>query len=131
MPRWFGIAAMIAALLAGASYAHGQQQTERYIPLGQSPGLSGKATDIGVIEAADSAAHTITVAGSGAPRTVKMTDQTRIWLDRSRMKLSTLDGSFADLQPGRRVEVMPDGGKPGASAAWIKVEITGTDGPVR
>lgn len=131
MPRWLGIVAMFAALLAGASFAHGQKQTERYIPLGQSPGLSGKATDIGVIEAADSAARTITVAGSGARRTVRVTNQTRIWLDRSRMKLTTLDGSFADLQRGHRVEVMPGGAERDAPAVWIKVENIAADGSAR
>lgn len=120
LPTWLGVGAVIVVLLAGAPYAHGQRQTERFIPLGQSPGLSGNATAIGVIETANSAARTISVAG----HTVRVTDQTRIWLDRSRMKLTTLDGSFADLQRGRRVEVMPDGGKPGAPAAWIKVEIS-------
>ena len=128
MPRLFGIAAMIALLLAGASYAHGQKQTERYIPVGQSPGLSGKVTGIGVIETANAASRTITVARGAERWTVRLTDQTRIWLDRSRMKLTALDGSFADLQPGRRVEVMPDGGKPGAPAAWIKVEMTADPG---
>ncbi len=127
MPRWLAIAAVIAALLAGASYAHGQRQTERYIPLGQSPGLSGKVTYLGAIEAADPAARTITVAR----QTIRVNDQTRIWLDRSRMKLTTLDGSFADLQPGRRIEVMPAGSDRGAPAAWIKIELTGTDGPAR
>jgi len=124
MPRLFGVTAVIALVLAGASYAHGQKQTERYIPVGQSPGLSGKVTTIGVIEAANGAARTVTLARGAERQTVRLTDQTRIWLDRSRIKLTTIDGSFADLQSGRRAEVMPEGGTPGAPAAWIKVEVT-------
>jgi hypothetical protein len=122
---------MIVALLAGASHAHGQKETERFIPLGQSPGLSGKVTDVGVIEAADAGARTITVARGDQRGTVRVAGQTRIWLDRSRMKLTTLDGTFTDLQRGRRVEVMPAGPGPGAAAEWIKVEITAADGPGR
>ncbi|MCG6876291.1 MAG: DUF5666 domain-containing protein [Betaproteobacteria bacterium] len=125
--KWLGVATVIAAMLAGASYAHGQKQTERYIPLGQSPGLSGKTTALGVVESANSAARAITVAG----RTFRVTERTRIWLDRSRIKLTTQDGSFADLQPGRRVEVMPESGTPGAPAAWIKVEMTASGGANR
>ena len=127
MPSWLGIAIVLAALVVGVSHAHGQKQTERYIPLGQSPGLSGKATGIGLIEAVDAAARTITVGG----RTVAVTGATRIWLDRSRLKLTTLDGSFADLQRGRRVEVMPDAATPGASALWIKVEMPAGAAPGR
>jgi len=131
MPRLLGIVAVTVALVAGASHAHGQKQTERYIPVGQSPGVSGKLTHVGVIEAADAGARTITVARDGERRPVRVTGATRIWLDRSRVKRTTLDGTFADLQRGRRVEVMPAGPAPGAEAAWIKVEIIAADGPGR
>jgi len=124
MRRGLAFAALVAALVAGASHAHGQKLTERYIPIGQSPGLSGKVTAIGVIEAANAGAKTIAVARGGEQRLIRVTDRTRIWLDRSRAKLTTLDGTFADLLPGRRVEVMPEDGTPGAPAAWIKVETT-------
>jgi hypothetical protein len=131
MPRWLGIAVMVAALLASASYAHGQKQTERFIPLGRSPGLSGKVTHVGTVEAADAGARTIIVAWGDHRYTSRVTAQTSIWLDRSRLKLTTLDGTFADLQRGRRVEVMPAGPGPGAAAEWVKVEITAAGAPGR
>ncbi len=47
-----GIAIGVAfALLTGLSIAFAQKTTERYIPIGQSPGLSGEYTKIGNIEA--------------------------------------------------------------------------------
>ena len=41
----------IAVLLWGsAPSAHGQRATEMYVPVGQSPGVSGKYTVVGKIE---------------------------------------------------------------------------------
>lgn len=116
-------ALMIAAIvcIAGASFAHSQEATERFIPIGRSPGLSGKATTIGTIEAADAGARSLTVAGAGAPRKAAVTDRTRIWVDRSRLQQGNTNGSFADLQKGRRVEIKWDAKKSDA-AEWIKVE---------
>ena len=107
------------ALLWGVSYAHGQKSTERYIPIGQSPGLSDKYTYIGTIQAVAPEKRTITAGG----RTVKITDQTRIWLDRSKLKQSNLIGNIADLHPGSRVEVKYDDSTRPQAAYWIKVEI--------
>lgn len=110
-------------LLCGTSYAHGQKATEQYIPIGQSPGLSGKHTYIGMISDTDPRALTITTADrTPGRRTLKITGKTRIWLDRSKLKLTNLSGSFADLQKGRRVEVKyadPER----RQAEWVKVEI--------
>jgi len=131
MPRFLAIAVVIVALIAGASHAHGQKSTERFIPVGQSPGLSGKVTYIGAIAAADAGTRTITMTRDGERHAFGVTGETRIWLDRSRMKLTTLDGGFADLRRGRRIELMPAGPGPGASAEWIKVEITAAEAPGR
>lgn len=134
MYRIFIAATAIVALLAGISFAHGQKQTERYIPLGQSPGLSGKYTHIGTVEAADAKTRTITVASTDRRYAVTVTERTRIWLDRSRLKLTMLAGSFADLKLGGRIEVKPEGTEQGSFAEWIKVEITepgGSEAPHR
>jgi len=117
------IGAMIALLAAG-SHAHGQKATEQYIPIGQSPGMSHKYTWIGEIAQADARARTLTIVEAAGKHTVQITDETRIWLDRSKLKQTNLSGTFADLQPGRRAEVSYQGPKPGQVAAWVKVEIT-------
>ena len=113
------IGSMIA-LLCSASYAHGQKATERYIPLGQSPGVSKKYTYLGTIEAIAPAKRTISAGG----RTVMITDATRIWLDRSQLKQTALVGSISDLKQGQTVEIKYDDPARPKVAEWIKVRIT-------
>ena len=72
---------------------------------------------IGAIQAVDAPARSITVDA----RKVIITDKTDIWVERSRLKLTTLRGSFADLQSGRRAEIKVDP-KAGGMAEWVKVE---------
>ena len=114
----------VAATLLGAVLpVHGQKATERFIPLGQSPGLSQKETTIGEVADVDTRAQTLTLVDKDRRLTVKITAQTQIWLDRSRVKQTTLTGSFSDLQNGRRVEVKyldPDNRQ---IAEWVKVEV--------
>lgn len=112
------------AVVCAASPAHGQKATEQYIPIGQSPGLSGKQTSIAEIAQVNLAGRTITIADSAGPRNVRITDSTRIWLDRSKLKQSNLSGSLADLQPGRRVEVKYLDLERRDAAEWVKVEVT-------
>lgn len=123
MHRLFIAAALLVVLLAGTSFAHGQAQAERYIPVGQSPGVSGKSTWIGTVEATDPKARTITVAAADRRYTVAVTERTRIWLDRSRLKQTALGGSYGDLQPGRRVEVKYGEARRAGIAEWIKVRM--------
>jgi hypothetical protein len=54
---------------------------------------------------------------------VKITEKTRIWLDRTKLKQANLSGSFTDLQKGRRVEVKYDDPVRRQVADWVKVEI--------
>jgi hypothetical protein len=123
MRRLFIAATLAAALMAGVSFAHGQKQTERYIPIGQSPGVSGKSTWIGTVQATDPKARTITVAAADRRYTVAVTERTLIWLDRSRLRETALGGSYSDLRPGRRVEVKYGDAKGEGVAEWIKVEM--------
>ena len=120
-----GGCAIVVALLWGTSFAHGQKSTEQYIPIGQSPGLSGKYSSIGSIADVNARARTITITipDSAGPKVVQITDTTRIWLDRSKLKKSNISGKFADLVKGRRVEVMVGYPDRRDVAEWIKVEV--------
>ena len=120
---WIGITAVVA-LLGWAPNAHGQQTTEKYIPVGQSPGVSGVSSYIGQIESADASNRTVTVSGPEGARTITVTEETSIWLDRSELRLTNQTGSMADLQPGRRVEVKYADEETKETAAWIKVVVT-------
>jgi hypothetical protein len=121
-----GMVAIGALLWGSTPYAHSQKTTEMFIPLGQSPGLSGKITVIGTIEAVDAQNQTIVVAGSSEKWSAEVTKGTRIWLDRSKLGLSNQYGTFADLQAGRLVEVKYEGTERRSEgpAAWIKVQVT-------
>jgi hypothetical protein len=118
----FSLTGILIAALGAFSHAHGQKATEQFIPIGQSPGVSQKYTSIGAIAAVNAAARTVTIADPSGPRTVRVTDGTRIWLDRTKMKQTNLSGSFADLQVGRRAEVKyADAARD--AAEWVKVEV--------
>ncbi len=112
------------ALMSAVFQVHAQKETERYIPLGQSPGVSQKYTSIGEIAEVDPATRTVTVAEQAGRRTVKITEKTRIWLDRTKLRQANLSGSFTDLQKGRRVEVKYEDPERRQVADWVKVEIT-------
>jgi hypothetical protein len=120
--------AVAAMLLLGAGAAFGQRLTEMYIPIGQSPGLSGKRTVVGTISATDPKTRRITCAYGSETATMQITDRTRIWLDRSRAKLPSLTGALTDCIVGRRMEAryVNDERKPGGDVEWIKVEVTDT-----
>ena len=105
-------------VFAAAPLLHGQKATERFIPIGKSPGLSGKVTILGDVAAVDAAARTLTVEN----RTIKVTEATRIWLDRTRAQKPVEDGRFEDLKPGVRVEIKLREQEP-KDAEWVKVEV--------
>jgi hypothetical protein len=114
---------LLLVALAVTSVAHAQQTTEQYIPIGQSPGISGKYSYIGDIVSVDLDANTITVRGERGTKTVSVLPTTRIWLDRTKAKSSNVAASYSDCEVGRKVEVMYDLDADEV-ADWIKIEAT-------
>src|SRR6266404_5111393 len=115
-----------ALLWGSASAPSAQKMTEQYIPIGQSPGLSGKYTVIGKLQSVNPQERTCTVAGATGALNVRITERTKIWLDRSKLQQPNLQGTLADLRPGATVEVKPEGHQGGVSSApaeWIKVQV--------
>jgi len=123
MRSLLSVTGILVAMLCAISHAHGQKATEQFIPIGQSPGVSQKYTWIGEIADVNSVARTVTIADSAGRRTVRITDKTRIWLDRTKLKQTNLSGSFADLQKGRRAEVKYEDPARRDVAEWVKVEM--------
>jgi hypothetical protein len=121
LSRYLGLAVMVAAL-GGALGAYGQEATEMYIPIGQSPGLSGKGSLIGTLGAVDPKRKAVIVSSPAGPRAVEIAGRTSIWLDRSLQKQPNRSGAFADLRQGRKVEIKLRKGEAKAVAEWIKVE---------
>lgn len=111
----------LMCVMVSASLALAQQTTEKYIPIGYSPGMSGKYTYVGVIVAIDRDAHTISVEHDGVRKAIKVSSETRIWIDQSKGRRESLDGAYADCEVGRRVEVKYRGNDEGL-ADWIKIE---------
>lgn len=120
------IAAVVAvsAVLVEPSVVTGQKKTERYIPIGQSPGVSNRTSVIGTIQGYDAARNVLTITGQTGTIAVSITDRTRIWLDRSKIRKTNLIGDSASLGKGRRAEVKFENAKRKQFADWIKVEVT-------
>lgn len=116
--------AMMIVVLGWVLDASGQQATEMFIPIGQSPGLSKEGSVIGTLESVDSEKRSVTVASPSGVQTVGITDRTMIWLDRSQHKQPNRNGAITDLQQGRKVEVKVRKGEPKAVAEWIKVQVS-------
>ncbi len=121
MKRKLSGLAVLAAALCWASNAQAQMLTEQYIPIGQSPGVSGKYSYIGLIDSVDTNNRTVTVRGDQGGRTIKITEKTWIWLDRSQQRQPNVRGAMSDLQPGRRVEIKYTDYQTKDTADWIKV----------
>jgi hypothetical protein len=113
-----------ALLVLGASGALGQRSTEMFIPIGQSPGLSGKTTVIGTINEIKAQEQILTCTYGAGTISTRITPKTRIWLDRSKSKLQNLAGAFKDCTKGRLVEVkfINNNKRDGGDADWVKVE---------
>lgn len=99
----------------------GHPATERFIPIGQSPGLSGSGTYIGRIKAVDESTHTLTVESpEGERQTIVVTPRSDMWLDRASRGRPSADASFEDCRRGRRIEArLYEGSR---EADWIKIE---------
>lgn len=113
-------AAALLALTPATAAAH--PATERYIPIGESPGLSGSGTYIGRIRAVDDDTHTLTVEpeDGGARQTILITPASDMWLDRTGRGRASKDASFEDCRRGRRIEVkLHDDSR---EADWVKIE---------
>jgi hypothetical protein len=118
--RKIGIAtALVVALLAGAAYA--QRATERFIPLGQSPGVSGKLSAIGTIVAVEREARRISLEAPAGRITVAVPESASIWIDRHERGLGAKTGSFADCHEGRMAEVKFADPETKQVAEWVKL----------
>lgn len=124
MTRTMRAVVLLPVLLGWAGTAAAQRTTEQYIPIGQSPGISGIRSYIGTITAVDPQRGTFTVQDSTGPHTITVVEGTRIWRDRSAERLSNEAGDMTDLRVGRRVEVKYLDDETRDTADWVKVAVT-------
>jgi hypothetical protein len=110
--------------LAVSHQAISQKTTEVFIPLGKSPGVSGKMTIIGKVESIKPGTHSITVRQDDNTRTIIEIDKnTPIYLDKSDIGETNSSGRWEDIQPGRVIEVKYRGAIQQGALDWIKIQV--------
>ncbi len=116
---------ILVLIFCWASFeAYTQATTEIYIPIGQSPGVSGKYSIIGKIEAINLNDSTVTIIqDAGSKVNVKITPGCTIYLDKNKLKMSNKKGYCANIKPGMRTEAKYKDNKPGNKLEWIKVQL--------
>jgi hypothetical protein len=118
-------AIIVTAIFCWMSYdTYAQKETELFIPIGQSPGVSGKLSVMGKCGSVipnDSVVSLMQQQGSMT--NCKINHCTAIYLDRSKLKLTNIKGTLSDIKPGSLMEVKYMDNKPGSLAEWIKVQM--------
>ena len=123
MFKYITITGIFIIVFAMAPVTLAEKATELYIPVGKSPGLSGKYSATGRIEQVNYQNNTLTMSSGSGTYTVKVSERTMIFLDRSKMRQSNLYGSFADCKKGMMLEVRFEKDERGRPAEWIKLEM--------
>ena len=117
---------LFVALSVPGGLAQAQQATEMYIPIGASPGVSGKASVVGTIATVETDGQRFSVRAGDTAVMVTIPEGAPVWLDHSRGKGPNRAGSPADLKPGLTVEVKSREVLPAESitAEWVKAAVT-------
>lgn len=120
------ILVVAALLLLSYADASAQKATEVFIPIGESPGLSGKYTMIGKIDSIHAQTQTIVVSDSTGSHSVQISEHTKIYLDRSELNTSNKKGVFSDIRVGMLAEVKYEYEKQEihGPVEWIKIQVT-------
>jgi len=114
--------AILTILIFGAFAVQAEKSTELFIPIGQSPGLSGEYTVMGKIGAVNAQNQSIKMSGPSGSYTVQLTQHTSIYLDRSKTQLPNSYGTLADCKAGDTVEVKFVDNSRNKPLEWIKVQ---------
>lgn len=111
--------------------AMAQKSTELFIPIGKSPGISGKYTVIGTIDSVNIPQKIVFMSDSaGTTYMVRFAANTKVYLDKSKMKKTNKRGTISDCQKNGLCEVyyqshqLEQEGK----AEWIKIQVDSTGG---
>jgi cyclophilin family peptidyl-prolyl cis-trans isomerase len=122
MKKYWTAIGVIAILLGTQVSGFAQKTSELFIPLGQSPGLSGKHTLIGNIVQVNALNNTIAIADAAGTYSVAMVPSTLIYLDKSKAGLPNSQGALADCKVGDSIEVKFVDNARSKPAEWIKVQ---------
>ncbi len=111
-------AAVVMSALAVSAAGH--PATERYIPMGYWTSIGVENSYIGDVTDVASDGATLAYQTEGRRTTIRIDDETRIYIDRSHLGKKSLRGTREDLRPGRRMEIKLRTDASGV-AEWIKV----------
>lgn len=105
-------------------YVSAQTMTEIYIPLGKSPGVSGKYSLIGRVESFNMLDSSLTIIlNTGNRKNMIITSVCDIYLDKSKLRLSNKKGYCADIKKGLLVEAKYFDNKTDRPIEWLKIQI--------
>lgn len=114
--------AILIILIFGAFSVQAEKSTELFIPIGQSPGLSGEYTVMGKIDEVNAQNQSIKMSGPSGSYSVQLTQHTSIYLDRSKAQLPNSYGTLADCKAGDTVEVKFVDNSRSKPLEWVKVQ---------
>jgi hypothetical protein len=114
---------VLAAGVCWVAPVSAQQATERYVPIGRSPGLSDGSTLMATVETVDVEGGRVTLQTASDSREVEADAATRIWWDRTALGESNSGASLSDCREGLFVEVKLDSS--GRRAERIKLRAPG------
>lgn len=119
MIRWAKTGCAVAGImLSMAAWSH--PATERYIPIGESPGISGIKSHIGTIRSVAEVPGAGLTMRVGEEEAVKIDHESRIYLQNVDPRKSNTIGTYADCKAGRLAEAyLADDG----TAIWIKIRV--------
>ena len=120
IPRILKSVLLYACSMALLPIAHAQMATERYIPIGKSPGVADQEVVVGTITEVDYETRSVQVRSPKGLKTLTMSASTRYYLDRTKGKRSNKSATITDCRVGRKVEIKYDAD---ASADWVKIEV--------
>jgi hypothetical protein len=109
--------ALLIALCLVSVVALAQKSTELYIPIGKSPGLSKEIKTVYGPVSEIRPDRSIVIFGY----TVKFTDKSEVYLDRSKVKKQNTYGTFDDIKLKKVVEAYAPTNN---VIQWIKIETT-------
>ena len=114
-----------AILLLISMTAQAQKETEVFIPIRKSPGISGKFSLIGNVQTVNTKDSVITIKTERAEeiKTIKIHAGTSIYLDKSSLKQTNQKGSLPDIKQGLMVEIKFKDNKATGPCEWIKVQL--------
>ncbi|EDZ67058.1 hypothetical protein NOC27_385 [Nitrosococcus oceani AFC27] len=105
------------------SQGESHERYEKFIPINYALGMDEKYTATGSIVAVDKEEKIVTISANSESHAYKVTDDTKIWLDRSQIKAKNMEGSLTDLKKGLKAEIKIYSTEDKAVAKWIKVQI--------